>query len=405
MKRNFFILLGGGAVAQAITFASLPILGRLYEPVSFGYLAGAMSIASICAVVLHGRYHMAIPVAQDPADPPILLWLSVMLSLSLVVPVVLLVAALTGNGWVDTGFSVFLATCVVLAVGAALLDISSYWLSYRHRFKLIAVVQSLRTLFTSAAQICFAPLTAFGMVIGAFCGLWAALGWIVFHRSRKSDIAISWPGWRQLAAVAKRYRYFPLYGTPQGLLAAASWNLLPLLLLRAEGPIFAGLYWAAYRILITPLALFNSSYRQATLRALGDMSHHQALLVARRHTATLVVTGGAVALLIVASEDFLFPILMGPGWDGAAVFASALSLGMAAELFKVPAICFLQSQHRQKSLLFCEVGIFLLRYIPTLALIEAGHTELAIKAFALVGLAGWTAFSLHALFFTSPSKE
>jgi O-antigen/teichoic acid export membrane protein len=404
MKRKFFIMLWGGAVAQAITFISLPFLSRLYTPESFGYLAGVMSLASICASVLHGRYHMAIPIAKNPQDPRGLLWLSVLLSFALAMPTVLIAVRLTSNQWVESSHFAYVATCLVFAIGTALLDIASYWLSYRERFSVIAQNQSLRTLFTAITQIIAAPYSLFGMVIGALMGLWAAIGLFVYRQGRREDGSISWPGWSAILELARRYRHLPFYGTPQGLLAAASWNLLPLALLRSEGASVAGLYWAAYRILIAPLTLFNSSYRQVTLRALGQMPQVEALRMLRRHTATLAVIGAGLALLLLVMADILFTILLGPDWEGAAEIAGALSLGIAADLFKVPSICFEQSRHRQKRLMRWEAAIFFLRYIPTLFLMEMGETILGVMAFSVIGLLGWALFSVRSLFFT-PEEE
>lgn len=406
MKRNLLILLSGGAAAQLITFASLPILSRLYEPESFGHLAGAMSIASICGAILHGRYHMAIPIPQKPDDPKLLLWLAIVFTAVLSFPTVFIALLIAGHNWPESNFIVYFAACLLLTVGAVLFDISIYWFSYRDRFGLIASTQGARTFITSAVQIATAQISQFGLLIGALSGVWTTLviSLVCFRASRSNRSFEPSLSMKALAEVALRYRHFPLYGTPQGFVASASWNLLPLAILRFDGPSTAGLYWAAYRILIAPLALFNSSYRQVALGLLAKADTERALEMLRRHTLMLVLLGvGSSAILFVIAEEF-FVKFLGPSWAGAGQIAAALSLGIAADLFKVPSVCYCQSLHRQRQLLGWEVSVFVARYVPAVLVIWSGNTIHGIIWFSAIGLLGWSVFAVWTLFFAATNK-
>jgi O-antigen/teichoic acid export membrane protein len=387
-------MLGGGTVAQAITVLALPVLGRLYAPESFGQLAAVMAVASICASVLHGRYHMAIPVARSPQDPPVLLALSVLLALVLSVPAVLVTLALVGEPWEGISPMVFVATCVFATLGTALLDISSYWFSYRDRFRVAARGLSLRALLTAASQLALGALTGFGVLIGAMVGLSGAVIYAASNLIRQERGVLRRPSLSELRAVLTGYRSFPLFGTPQGLLAAMSWNLLPLLLLKHGGAVLVGHYWVAYRLLIAPLALFNNSYRQVVLRELGRADAAAARAIVKKHTVYLSGLGAFAVLVLAIFGQRLFVYLMGEGWGEAGRIASFLSLAIAADLFKVPSICLLQSQHRQKEILLWEAGVVAVRYCPAIALLLSGQLHLAILAFALGGFAGWLIFTI-----------
>lgn len=395
MRRNFLIMLGGGAAAQIITLVSLPVLGRFYSPESFGYLAVAMSIASICAPVLHGRYHLAIPVAREPEDAPVLLVLSLLLVLVLVVPVVLIAMTVTGGGWADLDRWKYVITCLTLATGVAWLDIASYWFSYRDRFASIARVQTSRTFLTVVLQLGASWISLYGMVVGALSGLAGAMmiaGTDIVKRDRAS---LKWPGWRRLRAAAIEYRGYPLYGTPQGLLAASAWNLLPFLLLHTGGAGQVGYFWVAYRLLVAPVTLFNSSYRQVVIREFRKLDQAKGLSLLRKHCAGLALATIFPVAFFIFQGEFFFSLLMGEDWSGAGTMAGMLAFAIAADLFKAPVICWLQSRRQQKRLLKWEITVFLFRY--SFAGIGAvfGTAEMVIGGFAAGSFLGWSCFALY----------
>jgi len=381
-------------MAQAITILALPALGRIYTPESFGRLAAVMAVASICASVLHGRYHMAIPVAKSPEEPPALLTLSVLLSMVLAVPVVLVALAFVGKPWEGINPASFVATCVFATVITVLLDISSYWFSYRDRFWVTAQCLTLRAFITVGSQLALGALTVFGLLIGALIGMSGAFLYAIVDLIRRDRSLVHHPSWSELRGVLIRYRSFPLFGTPQGLLAATSWNLLPLLLLKLGDDLLVGQYWVAYRLLIAPLALFNSSYRQAVLRELGRADVATARSIVKKHTAYLGGIGAFAVLVLALFGVPFFQIVMGEGWGEAGRIASFLSISIAADLFKVPSICLMQSQQRQKELLLWEAGVTALRYFLTIALLMSGQVNLAILAFAIGGFTGWLIFTI-----------
>ena len=61
---RILLLLGGNGLGQLITIAAILFLSRLYDPADFGLLAGIVSVVSLSSVIVHGRYHMAIPVSR-----------------------------------------------------------------------------------------------------------------------------------------------------------------------------------------------------------------------------------------------------------------------------------------------------------------------------------------------------
>ena len=393
--RAFAVILGGNSLAQLITLITLVVLGRLYPPESFAYLAGVMSTASICAAVLHGRYQMAIPVAKADGEPEILFAIAAMLSILLVLPFTALVLAFTQHSSpTEEKLGLFLLACVLVGLGAALFDVSSYWLTYREKFSVLSRTNITRALLVSASQVALASISSLGLVYGAIAGLWVTLVLVLSATIRPIINRLSAFAVSDFVGVAKKYRHYPLFGSPQGFLAASSWNVLPLLLLGSGALGLVGQYWVAYRVLIAPLALFNASYRQATLKKIGWADRHLASKIVKLHTLVLAAVGLVAVVAFRQFEEFIIPSLMGSAWSQAGSIAAALIVGVWADLFKVPAICFLQSKHKQKELLIWEASIVLLRYIGALSCIWSGDMSLGISMFALIGFLGWAVFTL-----------
>jgi O-antigen/teichoic acid export membrane protein len=394
MNRNFSILLGGNFIAQVVIMLALPILGRLYTPASFGQLALLMAVTSMVGAIVHGRYHMAIPVATVEGDEPVLLVLSVLLSLVLTPLAVLVSLWFTGHVWPNVSLWVFITLCVTAAIMTALNDIFNYWRSYRRRFKTSAQTAVIRATLTASVQIVLAVFTPLGIVIGTLIGLAGSMVFVLFDLLRHDRVLLHWPGLVKLRGTLVKYRHFPLYGMTQGFIASLSWNLLPLLLLKYGDPIIAGQYWVAFRLLIAPLTLFNGSYRQATLIELGQGDLDSSRSLVKRHTLVFFGFGILPTLLLGSAGGIIFSWVMGEQWLDAGLIAALLATGVLADLFKVPAICLLQSQHRQQTILVWEAIIVVLRYSSALPLFFLGNLHSAILVFSLGGFIGWGAFAL-----------
>ena len=66
--RNVLTLMTGTTIAQAIPIAISPILTRIYTPEDFGVFALYISISTIFAVIVTGRYELAIMLPKKNKD-------------------------------------------------------------------------------------------------------------------------------------------------------------------------------------------------------------------------------------------------------------------------------------------------------------------------------------------------
>ncbi len=397
IPRGFTTLLFGSGLAQVIAIAALPVLGRLYDPASFGQLGALMATVSLAAAISHCRFQLAIPVTKMDDEARSLLWLTCGLSLILSLPLVLMLSAIVGQRPDGLSIGAFIALAAAATFLTAQIDIFSYWRSRAGRFGVSARNALSRNVVTVVFQICLASVTGLGLVAGVMIGALSAacLGW--FDAVRHGMRPFQPPPIHSLIEVARKFSHFALFGVPQGWLAAISWNAMPLLLLRFDTMTTAGQYWIAYRLLLAPVTLFGSAYRQAMLPFFSRTTVSAARNSARQHAVLLFAAGLTPMILLLNFGQPIFEFVVGPKWSQAGVLAGLLAIGIFADALKVPAICLLQYQSRQKTIFWWEGAIVATRYGVSVPLLIAGDTNMAIAAFAIAGALGWSMFSIAQL--------
>ena len=389
MPRGLLTLLSGNGLAQLITLLAVPLPGRVYDPVAFGQLAAVMAIVSLTTVLVHGRYHLAIPVAGSEDEARSLLWLATIGSLTLSLPAVLLVYALVGEVPEGLTFWPLILVAAGMSFLSALIDILAYWRSYRERFDVSARLSVVRSASTVVGQVLLSFTHALGLLIGTVVGTFIAACGALLEIMRWDREALKVPKISHLNSVARKFYSYPVYGVPQGWLAAFSWNAMPLLLLRFGGTALAGQYWIAYRLLVAPVSLFNGAYRQATLPVLRKMDGPERWALARKHTTFIAFATIVPFALLFWVGDQLFALLIGNQWALAGMIAGWLGIGVFADLFKIPTLCLLQSQNLQRRLLIWEAIIVVVRYSVAIWFLINDQALHAIAVFAGVGFIGW----------------
>lgn len=398
IHRNLLTLISGGGIAQIITIMSLPLLGHLYNPENFGQLGAVMAVVSLATVLVHGRYQMAIPVAPSQDDAQALLVFSTLLSALLSTPAVVVIWVLFGDGLDGMSLWAFLFTVTLITFLSAVIDIFSFWRSHCSRFSISARNNIFRSAFTVLGQIGFSPITPMGLIAGTVLGSGIAVV-LALHDFLKNDLSrLRMPSIRKLREIAYRYRSYPLYGVPQGWVAAVSWNAMPLLLLRFSGTQMAGLYWIAYRLLVAPVSLFNGAYRQSTLPILRGLSLQKSRALIAKHTILISVAGSIPLLILFFFGETLFQVTMGAAWQKAGVIAGWMAIGILGDLVKIPFICLLQSNKQQGQILAWEIMTVIVRYAASMPFLIKGEGIHAVAIFSSLGLACWLVFTLTQLF-------
>lgn len=362
-KRNIAFLLGGTGVAQVFTFAVSPILTRLYTPKDFGVLGVVLAASSIIAVVAHFRLNLAIALAASLEQAKVILKSSI--TITFFVCFLLSFGTYIYGQIVGDQHYTILITCLIFIFSLlnSNIDLLNYWQSYRNRHKESARNSVIRSLNTGIFQMLLSGFTSLGLVFGAIIGASASIFMYIREIYKVGENEIIAPiNFKVIKETVREYKTFPLYSMPQGFLASASQNAVPIILSSGFGVAVAGQYWLAYRILAAPVALLGGAYRQVLHPIISSpsISFQVKVGIARKHTLYFLIFIIPIIILIFLFSQSIFLVIFGKNWGQAGIFASWLAFSFCLDIAKVPSVCLIHSLKLHKSFLIYEsmLGVF-----------------------------------------------
>ena len=396
IKKNIGFLIGGTALAQLFTFGISPILTRLYTPKSFGVLGIVLAASSIIAVFAHLRLNLAIAKSKNINEAIIILKTSIFFSILLCLSSSIFL--FISNIIFDNSYTLIIVIFIfIISLLNVLIDIFNYWQSYRGKHSLNARNSVARSLLTGSVQILLGFISNFGLVLGVFIGgmgsLVLFLKEYIYSNDKKNNSRL---GGKKIFFILKKYKDFPLYSMPQGFIASASLNSVPLILGASFGIAFAGQYWLAYRILLAPIALIGGAYRQVLhpIFSNNKIKVENKIRNARKHTGFFLTLIIPIATIFFLFSEVLFNIVFGLNWIIAGKIASWLVLCFMLDIVKIPSICLAIGLNIQKKIMIFEVIWGVSRLIAVLLSLHLNNPILSVKIFSIVSLS----FSLLLIF-------
>jgi O-antigen/teichoic acid export membrane protein len=354
-------MLTGTAAGQLVSILLSPALTRIYSPQQFGVLSVYTALLTILVVIASLRYELTVPMAANDED-----------AINLV--------ALCG--------CVLAGTTLAIAIGSfafpeeALERLwptpinSAYIFLYRGLFVLgflclggyyialylgtrggayhaIARTRLYQGVVGPVSQIGFglvgagAPGLLAGSILGQSAGTFG-----LFHRLLRRDPALLGKvSWVRMAALARRYRRFPLIASWAALIDSAGGSqLLYLLVTGAYSARIAGFIFLAERVVARPLSMVGTSILQVYMGEAGRTASEDPprlkkrfyQVVNRQFWLALVWIGVANAMAAL-----LFPKLFGAEWGDAVIYLQAMSVGYLAQAIVLPVFHTLQILEKQ----------------------------------------------------------
>lgn len=344
--RNVLIMGGGSAAGQLITILMSPVITRLYGPEAYGQMGIFISFCFLVIPAAALTYPVAIVLADDDAEARGLAKISLRTS----VGVALFVAAVLYlfSDEIMRVFQlepiasvVYLIPFVILFSGY--LQILEQWLIRQEQFLVTAKVEVLQALALQGSRVgigSFFP-TSFVLIVSWSIGLAfkSALMHLFFHFPGNSRMSfVKEPG-VSLSKIAKKYKDFPLFRTPQILLYSLS-ETLPLLLLASFfGAAAAGFYSIGRTVLNVPVNLISKAVADVFYQRFAMAAENKENLPALIIKTSLAL--GAVGILpfgvIVLLGPQVFMWVFGAEWVTAGEYGRWLALWLFFVLLAKPA--------------------------------------------------------------------
>jgi len=326
-------LMTGTGLAQVLPIALSPILTRLYTPEEFGVFALYGSVCAILAVLVTGKYELAIVVPRYDGEAINLVAVTVLLSL--LVSLILLgviwmwnepIASLLGHP--DVRSWLYLAPFATLILGCYYAF--NFWANRRSRYKSMAISRIVQSGAATAMQLAagVSKVGLLGLILGQLFG--QLLSTFFLAKSLPSDERRLFRriSFKRMQCVARRHIGYPKYMVPGQTMSVGATEMPLLLISVFFGAGVAGFYALAQRVMAAPLALVASAvgdvYRQ---KAAGQYSSQgECLEVFLASFKRLALFALFPMLPVLLFGPWLFAFVFGDAWREAGEIASVLSI-------------------------------------------------------------------------------
>jgi O-antigen/teichoic acid export membrane protein len=331
--KSVMTLMTGTGLAQLLPIALSPILTRLFTPQDFGVFALYGSICAILAVLVTGKYELAIVVPRHDSEAINLVAVTIVSSMlvSLLLLVVVMIwdapiVRLLGHPEVQSWLYLVPFATLILGCYYAL----NFWANRRSRYKHMAISRVVQSGASSAMQLAagVSKVGLLGLILGQLLGQLLSTLYLASSLPRDERSLFRRISFKRMKCVARRHIGYPKFMVPGQAMSVGAAEMPLLLLTVFFGAGVAGLYSLAQRVMAAPLSLVANAigdvYRQ---RAAGEYaSKGECLDIFLGSFKRLVMFAFLPMLPVLLFGPWLFAFVFGEAWRAAGEIASLLSV-------------------------------------------------------------------------------
>lgn len=347
--RDASMLVYGVLVAQVIGLAVSPLLTRLFSPADFGVFSIVTSLAAIVSVFATLRLETIVPAVRTSCEALRLVQVMVGSALACSVSVVVLLLFFASDIarllQLPEAGKIALWGLPALVLAFAMFSGVRAWCIRTAQFAVVSRGQVMRALAATTAWL-----------VGGIAALASAPGLMLTLGQVVADYVFAGLLWRRLRQRELRLLLTPRWHRIRGVLAsngpmvktlvssqmlAAVYSRLPALLIGvAFGPVQAGYYAMAERLVAAPAVLAANSigdvYRQRASAAYRAGQPFDQLM---RRVLALIMPLGAIAFtvaILASLKPGLVGAILGQQWEGAGMTFAILLVGAFFAFISTP---------------------------------------------------------------------
>ena len=312
-------VLAGTLGAQLITVGVTLLLVRLYSPAEMGAFSVWLSFATIFAVVVTGRYELAIFSTRDTdefhAVVKLVVQLIVLLSLVLAAGVVLAaytsdrVPEVVADHWVGL---------ILIATGLGANKLILSLLTFQQSFNRLGIARVSLAACIAVGQVTAAYLLGgiAGLVYGQLLGVVVATLLAGLWVGKPLIAACVATPWRTVHQVAKQYISFPKFSLPADLINTVASQIPVILLASKFGGESAGWFALTLRIMGAPISLLAASvldvFKEQAARDYREQGSCRSIFIKTFKLLALLALPPFVGLWFLG--EWAFGFIFGEAW-------------------------------------------------------------------------------------------
>ena len=359
-------LTAGSLIAQVITIAASPIVTRIYSPDALGTMALFTSIVGPLAIISTMSYQIAIVLPKNRDYALGLVRLSLYASI-IVTVIVILIGSVFGETiltWLGLkSIERYIYLIPVAIILSAFSVVTSQWLIRNQWFLLVSKIAVATALITNIIKITVGYFYPEPLVLMVVFLLGLSLATLVVFFYDSQDMfgglykKLSQKDFLRLWCVARKYKDFPLYRTPQNLINILNGSVTVLLLSSLFGLSSAGYYSLTYAVLAVPITVIAGSVYQAIYPKINDVYQNGISItpLISKSTVWLALTGFIPLILMLIFGQEIFTYVFGDKWHRSGEYAQWLSIALFVQYIGRPAIAAIPVLGIQRELLIWEI--------------------------------------------------
>jgi O-antigen/teichoic acid export membrane protein len=359
-------LISGTLLAQVISFISIPILTRLYNPDEFGLYSIFFAITSVVGIVSSLNYEQAVMLPKSNRDAKAILVLSILSSIIiffLSIFIIIIFNSQIESYFLDQKYIVYLIPISILVIG--LNQIFDLYATREELYKKIALSKITTSSLSSISQISIKSLfkldgLIFGKIVGDLAGTILLIktlkdGGLNFRDLVKDDIFIN----------MKRYSDFPKYQMPSNFINSISQNTPLFMLSILFSPAVAGFFSLTYRAMLTPSLLISGATRSVFYQKASKMySEGKDIFPIYFNTTLGLIKIFAIPFIVIAIfGEEIFGFVFGDSWREAGVIAQIAIIWFYFGFISSPTNMVMNILNIQKMRLYIQSITLILRVI------------------------------------------
>lgn len=366
--RSVALIAGGTVAGQLLVLAASPILTRLYTPDAFGLLAVYVSVVSLLGLVAGWRYELAIPIAQDDESAANVLALSLVAMLATGIGMMIAVWV-AGERFVSLlnspRLSTYLWITPVGVVGLSLYQILTQWALRKKDYRGVARTRMTQGLVLATVQLGagLAGMGPGGLILGDVFGRGSGSATLAIRALRHEAGVLRSIAWSRMIQLGRRYSRFPLISSGSAFINSLGLYAPALLLSALYGPVTAGLFALAQRVISAPMSLLGRSVGTVYLAQASEYARNDRGKL-RHFTATvckkLFIVGALPVAVLAAVAPAAFAVVFGPEWAEAGDYSRWLGIAYLVHFVAVPVSQTLNVLERQDLQLWWDSGRLIL---------------------------------------------
>ena len=379
--KNSLTLISGSVVGQGIALLIYPLLTRLFSQSDLGAYATWLSVVDVLTILSTGKYEDAVMLGRDKSAAAATARLAMRVNTVFSLAAVAVAAVVFVCGKAD--FTVFLIPPMIFFCGTS--RVYKALFNYAKAFGQMAFSNIANSVAAALTKLTggFARITTGALPAGSLVGQMVGN---INYRLRLKSLQFPRTSWAEARDMAIQHRNFPLFSLPKSFVNSLSHNLPFIFLAYYFDNARLGLFSLALTCTYVPLSFFSAAFHNVLYKKFSEKYLLRQTLKTdiRNFISATVVIFIPVFVLGGVFAKSLLAFIFGNVWEGAALYVHTVLPWIFANLLLV-SLGFLPDMFsKQRTDMFFNIAMCLLRLAALVAGVVCHNFDLAIELFAAV---------------------